>query len=287
MVRRSLAGAAVGAALTLTLTGCLGDAGGGDLGPVKLTAAETISQASQHTRKVDTFRTNITLNTQLPGGAVMLRGLAHYRVRPSYGFHVMLTEANIPGAPVLTGSHLMFLGDTTYVKAPIVPKVFAGKKWVKVSLSDAGGGSGADFGGLVKQVERVDPIANTQMLTASKDARLVGEETVDGVRTRHYQGTYSVREALAKLDRGQRDRLRRGLDESGLSKVQFDLWVDGQQLPRKLVLKNTPEKAGDAGAPPQATVTVAYRDFGKRVNLSPPPPAQVADVKDLANRTRD
>lgn len=288
MVRRSLAGVAVGAALVLSLTGCLGDAGGGDLGPVKLTAAQTITQASQRAQKLDTFRASITVNASTPGGGVMLRGLAQYRVKPKYGFHVVLTEANIPGAPVLTGSHLVFLGDTTYVKAPIVPQVFAGKQWVKVSLSDAAGRSGVDFGGLVKQIERVDPIANTEMLTASKDARLVGEETIDGVRTRHYQGTYTLDQALAKLDPAQRDRLRRGLDESARdkAKVRFDLWVDGEQLPRKLVLENVRDKT-DSGAAPAASVTVAYRDFGKRVKLSAPPPAQVADVNDLANRVRD
>src|SRR5262249_45407940 len=151
MLRRSLAGAAAGAALVLSLTGCLGDSGSGDLGPVKLTAAQMISATSQHTQKLDTFRTNITLSASLPGGSVTMRGLAQYRVRPNYGFHVTLTEANIPGAPVLAGSHLMFLGDTTYVKAPIIPQVFDGKQWVKITLTKAADQAGAaNFGGLVK-----------------------------------------------------------------------------------------------------------------------------------------
>lgn len=279
MVRRSLAGAALGAALVLSLTGCLGESGGTDLGGVRLAAAEAIQLASQKTKQVDTFKANVKLGVDAPGGeSISLSGPAHYRVRPTYGFHMSFTEVKVPGVQMPDGGHLLLIGDTAYVKAPMVSQVFKGKQWVKLSIAEAGKSAGADFGGLVDQMRRVDPIANTQMLTASKDAREVGQETVDGVRTRHYQGTYSVEEALTKLDKGQRARLREELNGSGLDKMNFDLWVDGEQLPRKLVLKSNGAGQGTA------TVTVAYRDFGKRVNITAPPAGEVADLSELANR---
>ena len=147
------------------------------------------------------------------------------------------TDINIPGVPVPDGAHLLFVDNNTYVKAPIVSQLFKGKQWVKLPLAEVGNRSGADFGGLVDQIQQVDPIANTQMLTASKDVHEVGEETVDGVRTRHYKGTYSVQDALAKLDAKQRAQLEQGLADSKLKKMSFDLWIDSEQLPRKLVLK--------------------------------------------------
>jgi hypothetical protein len=283
MLRRSLAGAAAGTALVVSLTGCLGEPGnqpeGSSFGKVRLAAAQVLNLTSKKAQQVSTFKANLSVEMNSPQGKISMRGPVHYRLKPSYAFHMAVSEINMPGLPAPKGMHVMLIGNTTYIKSPDLARAFGGKQWLKIDLRKAAKGSGIDVDQMMPQLQQTDPIANTRMLTASKDAREVGEETVDGIRTRHFQGSYSMEEALAKLDPGQRDRVRKGLGESGLRTMNFDLWVDGNQLPRKLVLKSN-----GGGAAGQATVTVAYRDFGEPVRIAPPPASKVADIGELGNR---
>lgn len=276
MFRRMLAGAATGTALVLTLTGCLAEQGGSDAGPVKLAAGKAIQLVSQKTQQVDGFKANLSVEMQTPQGTLSMRGPIRYRVKPNFAFHMAVSSMSAPGPPgSLKGMHVMLVDDTVYVKSPDLAQAFNGRPWLKIDLGKAAQAGGVNLDELMPSMRQSDPIANTRMLTASKDAREVGEETIDGIRTRHYQGTYSVDEALAKLDGAQREQARKALREAGMTTVNFDVWVDGRQLPRKLVLKSADAREGSA------TVTVHYRSFSDNIEISPPSADKVADLSDL------
>ena len=90
------------------------------------------------------------------------------------------------------------------------------------------------------QGHQVDPALNAKMLTASKDVHSVGKETVGGVSTTHYTGTFTLQDALAKLGTDSAPRHRRSIGQTGFDKMTFDIWIDGQQLPRKMTLATPP-----------------------------------------------
>ena len=70
------------------------------------------------------------------------------------------------------------------------------------------------------------------------------------------------------------ESLQKGM-VAGAGKMGFELWVDDQQVPRKLVLKGG-AKARQVGTG-KMVMTMKFSDFGEPVNISAPPASQVTD----------
>jgi hypothetical protein len=279
MIRRFAAMGAAGAVLTLALTGCLGNSGttASDTGAgnaLKLTAAEALVKTSEKTGQVDSFKADFTMDSS--GGAASLKatGTMLYRAKPSLAFSVAFDEMNVAGQS-MDGMQEVLIGKTIYAKIPMLSQLAGGKQWVKISLADLQQKTGMNIDALLQQAQQMDPVQTTKLMTASKDVREVGKETVDGVETTHYTGTYNVSEAVAKLDPQQREYFQKTAKDSGVSTMNFELWIDKQQLPRKLTLQ-TP-----SGAKTPLTMGVVYRDFGQPVTISAPPAGEVADLSQL------
>ncbi|MCW2903954.1 MAG: hypothetical protein JWO67_6219 [Streptosporangiaceae bacterium] len=270
MSRRFAAGAAAGTALVLSLSGCMGDSGGTNTNGIKLTAAQVVAKSSEQTGKTDSFKADLTVAGTSGGSAMNAHVNGQFRIRPSLAFTAKLDQASHGGQSLPGGAaQAIFTDNVLYVRAQQLSQFTGGKPWMKIDTSQAGQQSGLNVKNLVGQVEKVNPAEQTKMFTASKDVRKVGDETVDGVKTTHYAGTVTVDQALKQFDATSRDKLRKFYAEGAGQKINFDLWTDGEQLPRKLVSKvNTPK--GDS-----ATVTILYRDYGKPVTVTAPPAADV------------
>ncbi|MCP2343356.1 hypothetical protein [Actinomadura rupiterrae] len=259
----------------LLLSGCGGTGSkGGTTGDIKLTAADAVVKASEKTGKADTFKADLTATDSAKGGSVHATG--QFRLRPTLQFNATLDNVSKGGQSLggLSGQAI-FTGDTLYAKVPQQFSQFVGggKPWVKISVAQVQQQSGMDVKGIINQIQQVDPAEQTKMFTASKDVHKVGTESVDGTQTTHYQGTVTVKEALQQLNAQQRADAQKWLDKAANSdkKLNFDLWVDSDNLPRKMVTKGAGAN-GDTG-----TVTVLYRDYGKSFKVSPPPSDQVGD----------
>ncbi|WP_231329341.1 hypothetical protein [Actinomadura graeca] len=264
-------GAAVGAALLLS--GCNGDGSGtGANGNMKLSANEALLKSSQKTGQADTFKADLTV-TGTGGDKIHANG--QFRLRPVLKFSAKLDEFSHGGQsiPGLKGQ-AVYTDNVLYAKVPQLAQfVSGGKPWVKIDANQAAKGTGLDVQDLVKQVQNVDPAGQTKMFTGSKDARRVGTETIDGVKTTHYTGTVTVQDALNRLDAQAREKVRGWLPKDDANaKINFDLWTDGDNLPRKLVSKGTGPQ-GESGS-----VTVLYSDYGKSFGVNPPPSDQVGQL---------
>jgi LppX_LprAFG lipoprotein len=154
-----------------------------------------------------------------------------------------------------------------YLKEPGNP---AGKPWIKIPLSELGHNLGASLSSLLQNAQNGNPAEQTQLLTASKNVRVVGTELVNGVETTHYQGSLSAATAIARL----RPALRKGLApllRLITGEIHFDVWIDGQHVTRRLVEVET--VLGE-----QATVTVNVTAVNQPVQITLPPPSQVKIV---------
>jgi hypothetical protein len=277
MVRRYAVGAAAGTALAVSLTGCLGDGGkpkaageGTPSSGTRVSVADALSQASQKSGTIKSFKATMSIKTSESGKQMQLRGNVAYRLKPQLGMKMNLSQVTAGGQPS-TAFQEILVGGAIYMKMPGLAKQTGGKPWLKFSLSALSAQSGIDLKSLMNQGQQADPAVNVKMLTASQDAHKVGTEKVGGVTTTHYQGTYSVQQALAKLAPKQRAQAQKSLGQAGLDKMNFDLWVDGQQLPTKMQL-TTP-----AGAKVQMDTTMVYSGFNQPVSIKPPPASQVTD----------
>jgi hypothetical protein len=276
MSRRFAAVTAVGATLVLSLTGCLGESGDSSAGGgVQLTAAQVLEKASQKTSQVDSYKADITMNVGTPQGAMNMHSMAQVRIKPSMAFNMTVDKMTMGGQSLPLGAmQLLYLDKVIYLKSAQLSQATGGKTWLKIDLTDQARQAGFDLDTLLNQSQQANPAEQTKMLTASKDVREVGEETINGVKTTHYTGSMTVEEALAKLDAKTRAELGKAYREMGGTKINFDLWADDQQLPRKLTTK-VPTAEGTM------TMTMVYLDYGKPVNVNPPPAEQVGDFKGL------
>lgn len=274
VVAHRLIAAAAGAAITLSLTGCQlvpgkGGTGGEGAAAAPLTASQILQKVSQRADNTDSYKARIAMKGTIgTSGAIRMRGTMYARVRPTPAWRMRLTQAAVNGRATPGGMDALQIGDTIYLKSPTPA---GGKPWLKLSVSKTARQSGLD-GGMLKQNQQMDLVMLMKLLTSSKDARKVGAETVGGVATTHFTGTYAVTDALGKLDartRQQAQSLYRGL---GMDKLGFDLWVDGQQVPRKLVTKTLP------GSKTRLTTSLVFYDIGKPVSISPPPASAVSDI---------
>ncbi|WP_233525864.1 LppX_LprAFG lipoprotein [Actinomadura spongiicola] len=265
-------GTAVGAALLLS--GCGGD-GTTSTENMKLSADQALLKASEKTGQADTFKADLTV-TGTGDHVGKVRADGRFQLRPSLKFSAKLDEFSAGGqsVPGVQGQAL-FADNVLYAKVPRLAQfVSGGKPWLKIDVNQMAQRTGFDVKGLIQQVQQVDPAEQTKMFTGSKDARRVGTETIDGVKTVHYTGTVTVQDALNRLDPQAREKVRTWLpkDDRVNSKISFDLWTDGENLPRKIVSKGTGQQ-GQTG-----TVTVLYSDYGKSFKVNPPPSDQVGQL---------
>jgi hypothetical protein len=277
---RYAAGAAAGLAVALSLTACKGTAdkaaapGGDKPGGVHLTTAQdALAKVSSQTAGLKSFRATMSMATGLPGEQTQIKGKLAYRLKPTLAMKFVVPSMNVGGRKSQGFSEIL-VGDQLYMKMPALA-ARSGKPWIGISLDKLKESSGLDPKAMQDQGSQGDPTVNAKMLTASKDVRSVGTETVGGVSTTHYRGTFAMQEALAKLSGEQRAEAQKSLGQSGIDKMTFDLWVDGQQLPRKMSMATPP------GAKLDIKMTMTYTAFNAPLSITAPPKSQVADGSDL------
>lgn len=284
MIRRFAAATALATGLALSMTGCLGDAGQkvDEAGKnIKLSAAQVLGKAAEKTGDVNSFKADMSMQmTGATDGDVSMNGTMQYRTKPDLAYSMNFTDMTAAGKS-MGGMEQRLVGRTMYMKMPMLSALggnASAKPWIKLSLDELGKQSGMNIDELLQQSRQMDPVQNTKMLTASKDAREVGKETVDGVETTHYTGTYRMEDAIAKLSPEMQEAYRKNLAKSGMQDMHFDLWVDGQQLPRQMKMKSSQTAAGTMA------MTMKYRDFGKPVDIAEPPASQVTDFAEMMSK---
>jgi hypothetical protein len=277
---RYAAGAAVGLAVALSLTACKGVAdkgaasGEGKPGGVHLTAGQdALAKVSSQTAGLRSFRATMSMSTGMSGAQTQIRGRLAYQLKPTMAMKFDVPSMNVGGQKSQGFSEIL-VDDELYMKMPALAAK-SGKPWVGLSFDKLKESSGLDPKAMENQGSQGDPSLNAKMLTASKDVRSVGTETVGGVSTTHYRGTFDLQDALAKLDSEQRAQAQKSMGQAGIDKMTFDMWVDGRQLPRKMSMATQP------GAKLDMKMTMTYTAFNAPLSITAPPKSQVADGSDL------
>lgn len=173
------------------------------------------------------------------------------------------------------------LGTTT-MEARLLPDAYyaevgarfarqmGGRHWIRYDYDDLDALPGDSGTYLKDQLRNTAPIPPVRLLLASGDVRAAGEETVDGVRTRHYSGTVDVSALTDAALRGQ-------LSGAGVTVETVDIWVDD----RDLLVKKVEKARMSTGL---MTQTAYYRDYGVRFSVQRPPAADTQDFEDLMRR---
>jgi FMN-dependent NADH-azoreductase len=265
--RISLATAAAGAALVaVAVAGC-----GTTAQPiqVKLAASEVLTQAAQKTAEVTSYTVDAVVNVKTPqqeNGKVQGRML--YQSKPQLAVDLTLDALDMGGKSLPGGARAVLQGDAVYVKVEALKElVGATKPWIKVPLTNVGAPDQVKT--YLDQIQQFDLAAVTKMVTASQDVKAAGTESVGGVDTTHYSGTFPVDAAVQQLPADKQEAARSGLAE--LKDIKFDIWVGSDGLPRKLALNGAKEGA-------TLDATLLFKGFNEAVNIQTPPADQIGEL---------
>ena len=214
--------AAAGAA-AIAISGC---SKGSPQAAANSPALRQIKLAANTSAKVNSLAASIAVHSVGAHGGG-LTGTIEMQLRPA-----KLTEAKFDvGSASSSKIHLdeILTGQAIYFKDPAFAKS-AGKPWVKVRISQLSSKSGVSFGSLLQNLEGSNPLNQTKLFTASKDVRVVGTRTIDGVPTTEYAGTYAPQAAYSGLTSQMRKLLGPMLRSIGTHPVHFHVWIDAQHL---------------------------------------------------------
>jgi hypothetical protein len=277
-----LASAAVAlCAAAVLVTGC-----GGAKEKVTL---ETIEQAAFKTEEVGTarvtFKGSVTFNHdheqryEFRGRGVADWTTGSAKLTAVYKFPNLIQQLIKEqfGGPwtanlILDGSE----GIVLYMRFPFLDRAMPrGKKWMKADLVEIGKAYGLDLDRM-KETKQSSP---DQMLAYLKDAvgvRKVGTDLVRREVTTHYSTVVKAETIVQQAPKDQQKAMRNYLRLMGVKTYPVDIWVDRDNLVRKLATE-LEYKLPD-GEYVKMKLSEEYFDFGVDVEITPPPAKQVLDV---------
>ncbi|MEW1718542.1 DUF1396 domain-containing protein [Streptomyces sp. NPDC093109] len=181
---------------------------------------------------------------------------------------------------ILITSGGMYIGGDSAASDPDMD----GKRWIKFPVGSLDAMTAAEngespLGGMGGQVDR-NPAAESASLTAAKDLKKVGEETVGGVKTTHYTGSLplsAMEESLKGLDakrKAQREKSLKAYEDMGIDTLTMDMWIDGNDRTKQFRTRAATEDG-------PLDMTVKFVDYNKPVEIKEPPASEVADLAEM------
>jgi hypothetical protein len=175
---------------------------------------------------------------------------------------------------------------TMYMQSPQFDAALEdGKKWAKIDMQRASKEFGIDLGS-VQQPGSGDPRQMFSQLKAmAGDIEKAGTEKVRGVETTHYEGTVDVDKIPDTLPADRRAAARKTLERtkeiSGLDDYDMDVWIDDDDLVRRMRMKMDMKVLQQEIS---FDFTMEFYEYGTRVTIDLPPEDEVQDLTDLAAR---
>jgi hypothetical protein len=263
---KSLAVLALGGAGVLVATGC-----GTQVATAGLTAAVTRTTAQ-------TARIAVTTTMQMQGMAVSFTESGVFDFARSRGTLSM-------SSPV--GFTEVFVPPKMYIKMPAsggapLPK---GKSWVAADTGMSGDLAATGLGSALPgplgagNGDPADLLASLAAISGSVTKQ--GTATIRGVPVTGYRVNINLAKAAARVPGWERASFKEFAQSLGAGTIPVDVWVDSQNLVRRL--QEVLHMPGELGTPAGTVVTQTtdYYDFGVPVRVSAPPAAEVASLSQL------
>ncbi|WP_062207517.1 hypothetical protein [Streptomyces sp. NBRC 109706] len=161
-----------------------------------------------------------------------------------------------------------------------------GREWLSLDLTaiaeETGDQAMVDALTMGLESTNQDPAQQMGIMLQSPGIEEVGEETLDGVETRHYQGTVTVEDAIAgdsggataTLTDAELEQLVEMMEQQGIESYDIDVWIDENDLPVRIV------QSYDSNEGP-IEYEMRYFDYNTDIAVEAPPADSVFDFMDL------
>ena len=270
--------AAIGAAAITA--GCGSSSSGG----TKLSAAATLKRAAYVSTAASGFKTSMSMRMSVNGtGSVQNVALtANGSVSPGTRTGEMTMSMKLPASAGGQNLDLQIVMDrnTLYMKLPasLTSKIPGGKPWLSMNLKQIGQASGIPgYGSLFSNSSSFsNPSQYLNFLRATADGSVknLGQETVNGVQTTHYEADVDLAKLASSVPAAQKQavqQLMSTLQDKGVNtQMPIDAWIDGSHHIRRLHIKYNVSLNGQSVT---TDLTENLSDYGPQ----PAPPVPSAD----------
>ncbi|WP_042420285.1 hypothetical protein [Streptacidiphilus anmyonensis] len=232
-----------------------------------VSVADAMSATNQATQKYTSVSMKMDEHITADGKTADVTGNGHISWKP-VGLDMTMTMPATGG--VAGGTMHMMMSGTTMYMGMSGKAAFQGKHWMKMDLS-----KDAAIADSLNKSSGQDPATQLKLFTSSGDIKRVGTETVDGVSTTHYSGTVDFAKLATEQDPSLKSLVQQD-SKLGVSSMKVDLWVNGQNLPVRMV------EATPASSTMSLNATIDYTDYGTTpVTVTPPPAGDTLDMSSL------
>jgi hypothetical protein len=287
--RRFLIAAALVAAV-LVIAGCGGSS------PVKTgsSTVKTVSlvRAAYVSSKATGYKMNMTETVTVAGHKIDVNASGSFT--PSAHEGSMRTQMEVPSAsgssPQTLQMRLVLASDTIYMQLPasIASRVPGGKSWISVNLPQlASAKKLPGFGSLLSYSSTLnDPGQYLDFLraTAAGSVKNLGQQTINGVQTTHYQAEIDFSKlpnAVPTADRQATEQLVASLEKrANVSDMPVDVWIDQSDLIRRL---KTTEDETVAGKSVSVVLDEDFSDYGSQPAPTVPDASQTTNLLSLVH----
>jgi hypothetical protein len=266
---RHVVPAVLGAAAVVAAAGCgsSGSTGSGTGGSGHAQSpASAISAAARTARQINSLTADLHVLVSGSGGTESTSGTIAEQLRPNLLLSMHITAGVAGQQTKLSG---IINAQAMYLKIGSLAAELGGKHWVEIPLRTLRSGK-SSFGELFQSLTNTNPMAESSLFTAAKNVHVVGTQTIDGVSTTQYAGSFAPRTALRSLPSSQRKSLGPSL-RLIQGEVHFNIWIDGQHQ-----IKQVSETERAAGQ--MVNTTVTFTSINQPVHITLPPASDVASL---------
>lgn len=226
--------------------------------------------------------------------AVLTKAAKATAEHDSYRMRMVMTADGMPGMDMTThtsadgkvqksvikndeiGEMTMLLIDGAfYYQFPGLPD---GKEWVKMDSAEAMESMGIDPGAMAEQ----NANAMAMLSNVSGEVKVVGEETIEGMKTVHYSYKFDVSKLMQDaLGSGELKGDAAEAAEMFGGESEMNVWIGDDGLIRRVAYElSTGSESADM--PSSIAYEMTFSDFGTPVDVTAPDPAVTMSMSDLS-----
>jgi hypothetical protein len=239
-VRQRAATVGLSAAALILAAACSSggqSAGSGGSASTPPSPRQALLAAAAQTRQVTSATETLTVRVSGASSSTMT-GTIRVRLKPTLLLGGVLDET---AAGTSTRIRMIFTSTAIFFNEGSLTSQL-GKPWINIDLSALpalAGTSGAALAQLIQSVQSNNFTNQAQLFTVARNTRVAGMQTVDGVSTTEYVGSFIAADGLKALPASFRKVLGSELRALGRSTVHFHEWIDGQHHLRKMTEVDT------------------------------------------------
>ncbi|MFJ6781757.1 LppX_LprAFG lipoprotein [Streptomyces yangpuensis] len=232
--------------------------------PAEVTPAAYLEKTKKKSEEITSLRYAISGDV----AGQKITGEAAMRIKPTVAMSMTMDSPQKPGEKV----QIRLLDGAMYMGTE--------GKWLKFDLKALAPEQAKQLDSLGSAQQGQNPADTADSLSAAKDLKKVGDETIDGQKTTHLSGTVSVDElrsrsaASAPEAKERQEKNLAALEAQGIKTLTMDLWIDENDQAKQV-------RTRGAGTSGPLDVTVKFLDVNKPVEVTAPPAEQVIDLAEM------